>query len=93
MLNRKALLLAIVTEVVLFTMLLVSIEHCRPLMVALRIIHAPAAGWCFFLTDWLDLPLTLNHWLSGVLGFCVQTFIWYALLCRITKVRDGALVV
>lgn len=87
--NRKALLLAIVTEAVLFSALIVSIGRCRPLVVILRIIHAPAAGWYLFFTDWLGLPPNLDYWLSTVFGFCVQTLIWYTLFCR-PRIRNRA---
>ena len=91
--NGKALLLAFLTEVVLFSTLIISIEHCRPLMLVLRIIHAPAAGWYLLFTNWMALPSNLDYWLSAVFAFCIQMFIWYALFCRFPKVRDEARVV
>jgi|SRR5678815_49041 hypothetical protein len=91
--NRKALLLAILFEVVLFSTLLVSIGRCRPLTLILRIIHAPAAGWYIFFTDWLALPPNLDYWASRVFAFSIQTFIWYALLCQLRRVRGSASVV
>lgn len=88
--NRKALRLAILTEIVLLATLVLSTGHCYPLMIVLRIIHAPSAGWFLFLTDWMRLSPELEYWLSAVFAFCLQTFIWYELVCRVPRVRDSA---
>jgi hypothetical protein len=92
--NRKALFLAILTEVILFTTLLVSLEHSRVLKILLRVVHAPASGLYIGLTDdWLSLSPSLDYWLSSVFVFSVQTAFWYVLYCRLPKVSDERVVV
>jgi hypothetical protein len=87
--SRKALFLAILTEVILFTTLLVSLEHCRALKIFLRVVHAPASGLYIALTDWLSLSPSLDYWLSSVFVSGVQTAFWYVLFCRFLKVSDA----
>lgn len=91
--NRKALFLAILTEVSLFTTLLVSLEHSRVLKILLRVVHAPASGLYIGLTDWMSLSPNLDYWLSSVFVFSVQTAFWYVLYCRLPKVSDERVVV
>lgn len=86
--NRKALFLAILTEVLLFATLLVSLEHCRVLKVLLRVVHAPASGLYIGLTDWLSLSPSLDYWLSSLFVSGVQSAFWYLLFCRFLKFWD-----
>jgi hypothetical protein len=74
--KRKALLFAILTEVILVAALYLSFNHSYALMLAIRILHMPASALYWGIADMLGLS-----WESDCLGtalvFCFQTFVWY----------------
>jgi hypothetical protein len=88
--RRKALMFAVLTEVILGLVLFWSHDRFHAINLAIRYLHAPAIGWYFGLSSVLGLSEHYDS-LGEALVFLVQTLIWfglyYALLNRKTKIR------
>jgi hypothetical protein len=80
--NRKALLFAIVIETVLtlIATFCITLHSCHGLLLAIRILHMPSTALYLGVTRPFDLPPGLDNCLATIFAFCVQTWIWYALL-------------
>jgi len=86
--RRKALLFAVLTEVLLGLVLYWSHDRFHAINLAVRYMHAPAIGWYFVISGVQGLSEHYDS-LGEMLVFLVQTLIWfglyYALLNRKTK--------